>query len=191
MNAGTFGGQVSAGCSPALHQTQCWASVAKTLAQLEKLQCYNYLHMTKLYLDNCALNRPFDDQSQERVRLETEAIVLILSRLERREWTWLGSQALEAEIDKAPDAEQQLRLRRVIEFVSLTVEIGEKELERARDLQKLGFAGFDAVHLACAESGRANVFLTTDDRLLKRAKRLAKKLHVKVENPLDWLKEMI
>jgi predicted nucleic acid-binding protein len=147
--------------------------------------------MAKLYLDNCTLNRPFDDQSQERVRLETEAIILILAHLERREWTWLGSQALELEIDKAPDEEQQSRLRRVIEFVSSTVEIGEKELARSRDLQQLGFVGFDAVHLACAESGKADVFLTTDDRLLKRAKRLAKKLHVNVENPLDWLKEMI
>jgi len=147
--------------------------------------------MTKIYLDNCVLNRPFDDQSQERVRLETEAIVLLLSHLERKEWTWLGSQVLDIEIDRTPDAEQQSRLRRIVEFIGLSIEIGEKELERANELQKLGFVGFDAVHLACAESGKADVFLTTDDRLLKLAKRLAKKLHVKVANPLDWMKEMI
>jgi predicted nucleic acid-binding protein len=147
--------------------------------------------MTRVYLDNCVLNRPFDDQSQERIRLETEAIVLLLARLERKEWTWLGSQVLELEIDKMPDAEQQSRLRHVMEFVSLTVEIGEKELTRASELQRLGFVGFDAVHLACAEIGKADVFLTTDDRLLKLAKRLAKKLRVKVENPLDWMKERI
>ncbi|HEU0292281.1 MAG TPA: PIN domain-containing protein [Anaerolineales bacterium] len=147
--------------------------------------------MIRVYLDNCVLNRPFDDQSQERVRLETEAIILLLSRLERKEWTWLGSQALNLEIDKTPDVEHQSRLRRVVEFVGSSVEIGEKELERANELQKAGFVGFDAVHLACAESGKADVFLTTDDRLLKLAKRLAKKLRVKVENPLDWMKEMI
>ena len=56
--------------------------------------------MTKVYLDNCVLNRPFDDQSQERIRLETEAIILLLARLERKEWTWLGSQALELELTK-------------------------------------------------------------------------------------------
>lgn len=147
--------------------------------------------MARVYLDNCVLNRPFDDQSQERVRLETEAIILLLSRLERKEWTWLGSQALNLEIDKTPDVEHQSRLRRVVEFAGSSVEIGEKELERANELQKAGFVGFDAVHLACAESGKADVFLTTDDRLLKLAKRLAKKLRVKVENPLDWMKEMI
>ena len=147
--------------------------------------------MKKIYLDNCVLNRPFDDQSQERVRLETEAIILLLSRLERKEWIWLGSQALEIEIGKTPDAEQQSRLRRVIEFVGLSIEIGEKELARANELQTLGFVGFDAIHLACAESGKADVFLTTDDRLLKLARKAAKKLHVIVDNPLDWMKEMI
>ncbi len=147
--------------------------------------------MTKIYLDNCVLNRPFDDQSQERVRLETEAILLILSRIERKEWTWIGSQALEIEIRQAPDAEQRSRLRRVTEFVSLTIEIGEQELKRAGKLQDLGFVGFDAVHLACAESGKTDVFLTTDDRLLRLAKKFAKRLDVKVENPLDWMKEII
>ena len=145
----------------------------------------------KIYLDCCVLNRPFDDQSQERIRLETEAIILLLARLERKEWVWLGSQALEIEIDKAPDGEQPSRLRRVNEFVSSTIEIGKQELERARELQNLGFVGFDAVHLACAESGKADVFLSTDDRLLKLAKKLAKKIRVTVENPLDWMKEMI
>jgi len=147
--------------------------------------------MIRIYLDNCVINRPFDDQSQGRIRLETEAIILLLSRLERKEWTWLGSQAVEIEIAKMPDADQQTRLRPVIRFVSLTIGIGEKELIRANELQKLGFVGFDAVHLACAESGKADVFLSTDDRLLKLAKRQAKKLHVKVENSFDWMKEMI
>lgn len=145
----------------------------------------------KIYLDNCVLSRPFDDQSQERVRLETEAIVLLIARFERKEWIWLGSQALDIEIDKLPDFEQQSGLRHVVEFVSQHIAIGEKEFERAIELEKLGFIGFDAVHLACAESGKADVFLTTDDRLLKLAKRLAKRLNVKVENPLDWMKEMI
>jgi predicted nucleic acid-binding protein len=145
----------------------------------------------KIYLDTCSLNRPFDDQSQERIRLETEAVMILLARLSRREWTWLGSQALEIEIDRAPDADQRSRLQRIAGYVEQVVAIGQEELDRASELEKLGFSGFDAVHLACAESGGADVFLSTDDRLLKRAKRYAKKIHVKVVNPLDWLKEMI
>lgn len=32
----------------------------------------------KVYLDNCCYNRPFDDQTQERIHLESEAILMIL-----------------------------------------------------------------------------------------------------------------
>jgi len=143
----------------------------------------------KIYLDNCVLNRPFDDQSQERIRLETEAVMVIFSRLERKEWNWIGSQALEIEINLTPDPAQRSRLRRITEHITQSVAIGKKELERAHELEHLGFTGFDAVHLACAESGSADVFITTDDRLLKLARRQAEHLPVKVENPLDWIKE--
>ena len=44
----------------------------------------------KVYLDACCLNRPFDDQTQPRVRLEAEAISLILEKLHQAEWEWVG-----------------------------------------------------------------------------------------------------
>jgi predicted nucleic acid-binding protein len=145
----------------------------------------------KIYLDNCVLNRPFDDLSQERIRLEAEAVILILSRLERKEWTWLGSQVLEIEIERTPNPARRSHLQRVAEHIGQSIQIGKKEEQRARALAEMGFISFDAVHLACAESGRADVFLTTDDHLLRLAKRYAKQLQVKVENPLDWIKEML
>jgi predicted nucleic acid-binding protein len=76
-------------------------------------------------------------------------------------------------------------------FIQENVEIGEKEERRARELQSEGFQVFDALHIACAESAKADVFLSTDDRLLKLAKRNSKKLDVRVENPLVWVEEMI
>ncbi|BAZ26615.1 hypothetical protein NIES4073_75230 [Kalymmatonema gypsitolerans NIES-4073] len=32
-----------------------------------------------IYLDVCCLNRPFNDQTQERIRLEAEAVFIILA----------------------------------------------------------------------------------------------------------------
>lgn len=55
------------------------------------------------------------------------------------------------------------------------------------ELRSLGLGDMDALHLACAESGKADVFLTTDDKLLRRAARLAEQLHILVDNPLNWL----
>ena len=47
------------------------------------------------------------------------------------------------------------------------------------------------MHIACAESGNADIFLTTDDKLLKLANRIKDKLNVHVANPLFWLTEEI
>jgi len=48
----------------------------------------------------------------------------------------------------------------------------------------------DALHLACAEKLSTDVFLTTDDGLLKCAERNAGVLHVTVINPVRWILEV-
>jgi predicted nucleic acid-binding protein len=147
--------------------------------------------MTRIYFDTCCLNRPFDDQTQVRVRLESEAVLAILARIENGEWTWVGSDVLGDEIEQTPDTQKLSRAKLLSGFIQENIEIGEKEEQRARDLQAEGFQVFDALHIACAESAKADVFLSTDDRLLKLAKRMSRKLDVRVENPLVWVEEMI
>jgi len=147
--------------------------------------------MTKIYLDTCCLNRPFDDQTQERVRLESEAVLAVLSRIEKGEWSWAGSDVLTDEIEQTPDTQKLSRAKLLSGFIQENIEIGAKEERRAKELQAQGFQLFDALHIACAESAKADVFLSTDDRLLKLAKRLSKRLRIRVENPLVWVEEMI
>ncbi len=147
--------------------------------------------MTKVYFDTCCLNRPFDDQTQVRVRLEAEAVLAILSRIENGEWDWAGSEVLTDEIEQMPDTQKLSRTKLLSGFIQENIEISEKEERRAMELQRDGFQVFDALHIACAESAKADVFLSTDDRLLKLAKRNSKKLDVRVENPLVWVEEMI
>lgn len=145
----------------------------------------------RIYLDVCCLNRPFDDQSQERIRLESEAIVLIISRLQSGDWVWLGGDAIDYEIDQTPDPERQRRVRVLATAIQHSVPLTQTEVTKAKELQSLGFKQWDALHLACAESGQADVFLTTDDRLRRLAHRVAAQLKVRVENPLTWLTEVI
>jgi predicted nucleic acid-binding protein len=147
--------------------------------------------MIKIYFDTCCLNRPFDDQTQERIRLESEAVLAILSRIEKGEWDWIGSEVLMDEIEQTPDTQKLSRARLLSNFIRQNIEIGEAEAKRAKGLQKEGFQLFDSLHLACAESANVDVFLSTDDHLLKLAKRISKQLHIRVENPLLWVEEMI
>jgi predicted nucleic acid-binding protein len=58
---------------------------------------------------------------------------------------------------------------------------------RSWELQQLGFTAYDAAHLASAERGCADVFLSTDDRKIKRAARNIQLIQVKVDNPVPWL----
>jgi hypothetical protein len=146
--------------------------------------------VNRIYLDVCCLNRPFDDQTQARIHLEAEAVLMILVQCGAGDWEWLGSEALDGEIEQTPDPERRRRVQLVASHAHHSIFIGPLEMERAQQLEAQGFAAFDALHLACAESGEATVFLTTDDKLLRKAVALAAQLQVRVENPLTWLREV-
>lgn len=143
-----------------------------------------------VYLDVCCLNRPFDDQSQDRIRLESEAVLTILFNCETGKWRLMNSEIIEYELSVIPDDERKEKVNAFINLACEKVKVDRKVKRRARELEKLGFKAYDALHLACAEIGGARIFLTTDDKLLNRAKRNVSKLNTAVENPVIWLMEV-
>lgn len=143
-----------------------------------------------VYLDVCCLSRPFDDRSQPRIRLEAEAVLLILSMLSEAPWQWLGSEVVDFEIEQTPDPERRHLTESLAAGAVHKVEVAEAVIERGVVLKTLGFKRLDALHLACAEAAGAEVFLTTDDRLVKCARRVSAELLVAVENPLVWLRKV-
>jgi len=145
----------------------------------------------KIYLDVCCLNRPFDDQRQDRIRLESEAIVLILKRLRSGAWEWISSEAVSFEVAQTPDLERRHRVECLIRYAHYSVLIEAPIVKRATEFEGMGFDAYDAIHLACAEHCNAKVFLTTDDKLLRFARMNSGQLKVNVRNPLIWLKEVI
>ena len=64
----------------------------------------------------------------------------------------------------------------------------EAIFSRAKELERWGVKSFDALHVASAEAAEANVFLTTDRRLINATKRA--ETHIPVRNPLVWLTEV-
>ena len=144
-----------------------------------------------LYLDVCCFNRPFDDQTQERVRLESEAVLLILGRCQRGEWQLVGSEAVALEINQTRDSGRKSKLLALANLATLHVMVDESVEARASFLVHQGLKTFDALHIACAEAGQANAFVTTDDRLIRWAVQQVDVLQVKVVNPVMWLLEAI
>jgi len=123
-----------------------------------------------IYLDVCCLNRPFDDKTQDRIRLESEAVLAVLSGCEKGKWYLAGSEVIEYEISLTPDLEKR---EKVLAFTGLAhdrIKIDAGIKKRANNLVGMGFKPLDALHLACAESVFAEVLLTTDDKFLNKAK---------------------
>jgi predicted nucleic acid-binding protein len=124
-----------------------------------------------IYLDVCALSRPFDDQTQARIRLETEAVELILSRVRQGDVQLIVSAAHAVEIAAIEDAEERAALERLVKELGhrprLQLHLARQRAERLTQM-KIGPA--DAAHLALAEQSEAD-FVTVDDRLLKQAQR--------------------
>ncbi|MDR1744287.1 MAG: PIN domain-containing protein [Planctomycetota bacterium] len=142
----------------------------------------------RIYLDVCCLNRPFDDLSQDRVYLEAEAVLSIVSRCEKGEWTLVASGILDFEVSNMPDADRQDQVRMLYIAARERVKLTDEAERRSVFFRKHGIKPFDSLHLALAETSGADVFLTTDDRLLKAAQKM--NLKISVSNPVSWLMRM-
>lgn len=104
--------------------------------------------------------------------------------------TWVSSTVLSIEVSRNPDSERRRDAEAMLFFANEVVVPNQGVADRARQIEEQGFGTFDALHLASAEQGRAEVFLTTDDVLLRRAGRNVGRLHLRVENPVSWYQEV-
>ena len=141
----------------------------------------------KIYLDTCCLNRPFDSQDQERVRLESEAVLFILSRCRDGKWRLAASDILDMELAESPNLAKLARVRALYSLAHERLTVTAEVRARAQRLQESGMKIFDSLHLALAETYRQNVLLTTDDSFLSAAHGAG--TTIAVANPATWLME--
>ena len=149
------------------------------------------LKTCRIYFDTCCICRPYDKQIQNRIKSETAAIVQIISYFIDGEWQWIDSKVLRSEINRISDPIKLSFVKALLSSMPQTVfvSIGKTETERGAQIEALGFKEYDALHIACAESGKADVFLTTDDDVIEKAKLVRSQLHVRVKNPDVWLQK--
>lgn len=142
----------------------------------------------RIYLDVCCLCRPFDDQSLVRVHLESEAVLSILSLIETGKYKLVSSDAIYYEIENILVQEKRRKVEMFLPLAHNRIESNLRIEKRAEHLIHFGLRALDALHIACAEEGGSDVFLTTDGHIIKKAKQL--KFKLEVANPVDWLMEV-
>ena len=82
--------------------------------------------MIRVYLDTSIYNRPFDDQTQAKIFLETQAIVLILGMVENKLIELVNSSVLEHENSRNPFPLKQQSIK-VINPVDFILEIENED----------------------------------------------------------------
>jgi hypothetical protein len=69
----------------------------------------------------------------------------------------------------------------------VNIAVSRQVVTRAHALTGAGFRPLDAAHLACAEAAACDRFLTCDDRVLRRTRRV--RVGLRVQNPRDYVQE--
>ena len=140
--------------------------------------------MRKIYLDVCSLCRQFDDQLYIRIRLETEAVNLILASCQAKMFQLVASPVHYREIAAIDNLFERIKLEVILNSKAERIEADLFSVQqRAEQLIKNGFGPADAAHVAFAESAKAD-FISCDDKLVKKC--LAKKIKVWAGNPIAF-----
>jgi hypothetical protein len=137
-----------------------------------------------IYLDLCCFNRPYDDQTQVRIRLETEAKLVLQDKVRTGACRLLWSAVLDLENSKNPYLEHMQAIAQWRGLAADHIMAGPEVIAMAEKLLNQGIHEFDALHVASALVGRADIFVTTDDRLLRRLRILK---DIKAMFPADAL----
>lgn len=141
----------------------------------------------KVYLDNCCYNRPFDDQSQLKINMETMAKLSIQQDIRDNNIDLVTSYILVAENSANRFDSKRNDIQRFIDTYTHTYvseDSSAKVKGLAEDIMNTGVKLMDACHVACAIIAGCDYFISTDKRLLKY-----KTTDIKMVNPIDYIME--
>ena len=127
----------------------------------------------RIYLDNCCLQRPLDNQTQPRIRVETEAVFAVLATIQAGDVSLCNSEARLYEVSRIPDGTRRAESLSMLTLASQHLLVTDAVEELAVSYEKQGIRAMDAVHLALASIAKVDYFCTCDDQLFRKASRLA------------------
>ncbi|MCM1256238.1 MAG: hypothetical protein NC307_00095 [Roseburia sp.] len=142
----------------------------------------------KIYLDNCCYNRPYDDQTQIRISLETQAKLYIQDLVKRRQIDLVTSYVLWYENSQNPYETKRMSINEFMQRNSsehIDIDKADVIKSKAEEIMKTGIKMKDAFHVACAVYSSCDCFLTTDDRLLTYPTN-----EIQMLNPIDFIRRM-
>jgi len=139
----------------------------------------------KVYLDCCAYNRPFDDQRNIIIHVETEAKLVIQQMVRDKKLILIWSDVLAYENSDNPFEERRVKIAEWELFASEKIEMNSEVFEKAKTYMENGLKQKDASHIACAVYANADYFITVDKKILN--KHIS---DISVIDPVDFLRRL-
>lgn len=140
-----------------------------------------------IYLDNCSFNRPFDNQKQIRIRIETEAKLYIQENIVTKVFRLAWSYILEYENSVNPYPERKETIENWKKYAEADTSETNEIIVLAKALQKKGIKPKDALHVACVIALNCTYFITTDLHLINKLRTFET---LKVVNPVDFINQL-
>lgn len=144
----------------------------------------------RIYLDSCSLQRPLDDQTQPRIRVETEAVLALLTAVQTAEVVLVSSEALEYEMGRIPNKQRRSEMAAVLALSKERIELSNEAEKLAESFESRGIKSMDAVHLALASTAKVDFFTTCDDRFLRKSTQIVG-LDCQVVSALSLVSEVL
>lgn len=140
------------------------------------------LSKIKIYLDNCCFNRPYDDQNQLKIELETKAKLFIQALIVNGKVDLVISYILELENDDNPFEIRKLAIQDFFKYAKDDISESSHLLKIAEEIKETGVKTKDALHISSAIAANCDYFISTDSRLLK-----LNDTRIKIINPVDFV----
>ena len=141
----------------------------------------------RLYLDNCMFNRPFDNQTDFKILLESEAKLKIQEHIRFGLYELIWSYILDYENSKNPFRERREQIGKWKKYANVDIDADDSVIELSKSLNQLGLKNFDALHIACAITAKVDYFLTTDKGILKKSQMVS---DIQIKDPIDFIREV-
>ena len=139
----------------------------------------------RIYLDLCAFNRPFDDQNQLKIKLETEAKLSVQQGIIKGYYELVWSYILEYENSQNRFDDRRNTIYSWKKIAKIHCVENEEVIECAEKIKKLNIRTKDALHIACGIYTNSDYLITTDKKLFN-----LRMDNLKIINPLTFLNEM-
>ena len=138
-----------------------------------------------MYLDNCTYNRPFDNQSQMRIYLETQAKLYIQKLIHDGSLSLAISYVSYYENGNSPNSKSKITIKKFFENATIFINFDKANIieKRANKIMEYAVKAKDALHISCAIEAKCDYFITTDDGILKNYKTG----EIKVCSPVEFI----